>query len=161
MAKKEFQCLKFDRTFLFFSTLFKLFSNKYSTLTITKQVERKVQSVKSEKGSWFSKHQLYIGHHIHFAALESNCEILNFVEIVPPSSWSGFASGSFRFLFSTNPTCRKWIETRQLAWSRKKITYVSTHLCYNRASKPWKAGFATGGRELKFTSNWSNRNGWS
>ena len=58
LAKKEFQCLKFDRTFLlflFFSTLFKLFSNKYSTLTITKQVERKVQSVKSEKGSWFSK----------------------------------------------------------------------------------------------------------
>ena len=73
------------------------------------------------------------------------------------NSWSGFASGSFCFLFSTNPTSRKWIETRQLAWSRTKIkvTNVSTHLCYNRASKPWKAGFATGGRELKFISNWS------
>ena len=109
---------------------------------------------------------------VHFAALESNCEILNFVEIGPPSSWSGFASGSFCFLFSTNPSSRKWIETRQLAWSRTKITNVSTYLSYNRASKPWKAGFATGGRELKFTSNWSavqsvqlylpsNRNGWS
>ena len=68
------------------------------------------------------KQSLWFGHRNMFETLSfccqiQNSEIMKFVAIGPPSSGSGFTSGSFRFLFSTNPTSRKWIETCQLAWT--------------------------------------------